>query len=297
MIDGVAAMDRFLKLDRERARHQPGADHGRLLQVGGDRGRAASACRARPIVNSISLKEGEEKFRRPGPRWCRKYGAAAVVMAFDENGQADDARAAQGDLRARLPTSSPRRSASRPRTSSSTRTSSPSPPESRSTPPTASTSSRPRAGSRQNLPGAKVSGGISNVSFSFRGNNPVREAIHAVFLYHAIRAGLDMGIVNAGRARRLRRGRPRAARAHRGRRAQPPARRRRAAARDRRALQPARPTQVEPDAEEWRGAAVERAHHARPGEGHRRVRRGRHRGAAGRDRAPRRPPSRSSRVR
>ena len=78
-----------------------------------------------------------------------------------------------------------------------------------------------------------MSGGVSNVSFSFRGNNAVREAIHAVFLYHAIAAGMDMGIVNAGRAGRLRPGRPAAARAHRGRHPQPPPRRRRAAARDR----------------------------------------------------------------
>ena len=74
------------------------------------------------------------------------------------------------------------------------------------------------------LPHAKTSGGISNVSFSFRGNDPVREAIHAVFLYHAIKAGLTMGIVNAGRLRRLRRDRRRPARGRRGRCPEPPPR-------------------------------------------------------------------------
>ena len=124
-----------------------------------------------------------------------------------------------------------RRSASRPRTSSSTPTSSRSRPASRSTTTTRSTSSTRRAGSAQHLPHAKVSGGVSNVSFRFRGNEPVREAIHTVFLYHAIRAGMTMGIVNAGPARRLRRDRAGAARARRGRRAEPPARRDRAAGR------------------------------------------------------------------
>ncbi len=93
---------------------------------------------------------------------------------------------------------------------------------------------------KENLPGALVSGGISNVSFSFRGNNPVREAIHAVFLFHAIEAGLDMGIVNAGALVGLRRGRRGAARPDRGRRPQPATRRRRAAARDRRGVQQGR---------------------------------------------------------
>ena len=128
----------------------------------------------------------------------RRYGAAAVVMAFDEKGQADTFARKTEICAAGLQASWSTRSAFRPRTSSSTRTSSPSPPASRSTTTTPSTSSRRPAGSRQNLPGAKVSGGVSNVSFSFRGNDPVREAIHTVFLYHAIQAGMDMGIVNAG---------------------------------------------------------------------------------------------------
>ena len=87
---------------------------------------------------------------------------------------------------------------------------------------------------KQNLPGAKVSGGVSNVSFSFRGNDPVREAIHTVFLYHAIQAGMDMGIVNAGMVGVYDDLEPRTARARGGRGAQPPPRRRRAAGRDRR---------------------------------------------------------------
>ena len=86
----------------------------------------------------------------------------------------------------------------RRRTSSSIPTFSPSAPASRSTTTTRSISSRPRGEIKQRLPGAKISGGVSNVSFSFRGNDAVREAMHAAFLYHAIRAGLDMGIVNAG---------------------------------------------------------------------------------------------------
>ena len=92
---------------------------------------------------------------------------------------------------------------------------------------------------KQNLPGALVSGGVSNVSFSFRGNNAVREAIHAVFLYHAIAAGMDMGIVNAGALVVYDQVDARAARAHRGRHPQPPPRRHRAAARDRRPSSPA----------------------------------------------------------
>ena len=158
---------------------------------------------------------------------------------------------------ARPTTSSSTRSASRPRTSSSTPTSSPSPRASRSTPTTASTSSRAPAGSRRTSPAPSISGGVSNVSFSFRGNNAVREAIHAVFLYHAIRAGMDMGIVNAGAARGLRPGRPRAARAHRGRRPQPPPRRHRPAASsspDR--FKHRRTPKQEAVAEEWRSLPV-----------------------------------------
>ena len=104
------------------------------------------------------------------------------------------------------------------------------------------------------LPGALVSGGVSNVSFAFRGNDPIREAIHSVFLYHAIAAGMDMGIVNAGALRDLRRHRPGPARARRGRRAGPPAGRHGAAARGRRQVRrrsgPAGPARA---ATPWRG--------------------------------------------
>ena len=148
------------------------------------------------IVNSISLKEGEEPFVRQA-RLVRKYGAAAVVMAFDEDGQADSLeRRQQICARAyRILTEEVGF-----------------PAEDIIFDPNVfavATGIEEHASYgldfieatrwiKANLPGAKVSGGISNVSFSFRGNNPVREAIHAVFLYHAIAAGLDMGIVNAG---------------------------------------------------------------------------------------------------
>ena len=155
------------------------------------------AAQGRPIVNSVSLKEGEAEFLRQA-RLARRYGAAVVVMAFDEEGQAETGRAAPGHRPPRRRPAHASRPASRPRTSSSTPTSSPSAPASRSTPATRSPSSRPCGASRPSCPGVLTSGGVSNVSFSFRGNDPVREAIHAVFLYHAIEAGLDMAIVNAG---------------------------------------------------------------------------------------------------
>ncbi|MBF0585715.1 methionine synthase [Prosthecochloris sp. N3] len=148
------------------------------------------------IVNSISLKEGEEPFREHA-RKILQYGAATVVMAFDERGQADSlerrieiCRRAYDILTREVGF----------------------PPEDIIFDPnvlTVATGIEEHDNYavdfiesvrwiKQNLPHAKVSGGISNVSFSFRGNNPVREAMHAAFLYHAIRAGLDMGIVNAG---------------------------------------------------------------------------------------------------
>ena len=148
------------------------------------------------VVNSISLKEGEGEFLRQA-RLVRQYGAAVIVMAFDEQGQADTtARKVEICTRAyRLLT------------------------EQVGFPPqdiifdpnifAIGTGIEEHAGYavayfdatreiKRTLPHAKVSGGVSNVSFSFRGNNPLREAIHAVFLYHAVRAGMDMGIVNAG---------------------------------------------------------------------------------------------------
>jgi 5-methyltetrahydrofolate--homocysteine methyltransferase len=195
MIDGVEAMDRFTKLvasepDISRVPTMIDSSKWEVIEAG------LRNIQGKPIVNSISLKEGEEKFVREA-RLCRKYGAAVVVMAFDEEGQADDlARRTQICRRAYdilteqvgFPAEDiifdPNVFA-------------------------VATGIEEHANYgvdfieatrwiKQNLPGALVSGGVSNVSFSFRGNNPVREAIHAVFLYHAISAGMDMGIVNAG---------------------------------------------------------------------------------------------------
>ncbi|HEX7715895.1 MAG TPA: methionine synthase, partial [Marmoricola sp.] len=195
MIDGVAAMDRFLKLvasepDISRVPVMVDSSKWEVIEAG------LKTIQGKPIVNSISLKEGEEKFVREA-RLCRKYGAAVVVMAFDEQGQADNLERRQ-EICARayrilvdevgFPAEDiifdPNCFA-------------------------LATGIEEHATYgvdfieacrwiKANLPGAHISGGISNVSFSFRGNNPVREAIHAVFLYHAIAAGLDMGIVNAG---------------------------------------------------------------------------------------------------
>lgn len=195
MIDGVAAMDRFLKLvasepDISRVPVMVDSSKWEVIEAG------LKNVQGKPIVNSISMKEGEDKFREQA-RLCRKYGAAAVVMAFDEDGQADnlDRRIAICERAYRILVDEVGF-----------------PPEDIIFDPNVfavATGIEEHASYgrdfieatrwiKQNLPGAKVSGGISNVSFSFRGNNPVREAIHAVFLFHAIEAGLDMGIVNAG---------------------------------------------------------------------------------------------------
>jgi 5-methyltetrahydrofolate--homocysteine methyltransferase len=195
MIDGVAAMDRFTKLiagepDISRVPVMVDSSKWEVIEAG------LRCIQGKPIVNSISMKEGEDKFREHA-RLCRKYGAAAVVMAFDEQGQADNLeRRKQICERAyrilvdevgfpaediifdpncfALATGIEEHANYGVDFIEATRW------------------------IKQNLPGALVSGGISNVSFSFRGNNPVREAIHSVFLFHAIQAGLDMGIVNAG---------------------------------------------------------------------------------------------------
>jgi 5-methyltetrahydrofolate--homocysteine methyltransferase len=195
MIDGVAAMDRFLKLvasepDISRVPVMVDSSKWEVIEAG------LKCVQGKAIVNSISLKEGEEAFVGHA-RLCRKYGAAAVVMAFDEDGQADtlERRTAVCERAYRILTEQVGF-----------------PPEDIIFDPNVfavATGIEEHASYgrdfieatrwiKQNLPGALVSGGISNVSFSFRGNNPVREAIHAVFLYHAIEAGLSMGIVNAG---------------------------------------------------------------------------------------------------
>ena len=102
MLDSEAAMTTFLQPGRHRARHRPRADHGRQLASGRSSRPACKCVQGKPIVNSISLKEGEEEFLAKA-RLARRYGAAVVVMAFDEEGQADTARAQGRDLRARLP--------------------------------------------------------------------------------------------------------------------------------------------------------------------------------------------------
>src|SRR5258706_1326590 len=148
------------------------------------------------VVNSISLKEGEEKFKRQA-RLVRQYGASVVVMAFDERGQADafERKIEVCQRSYRILTEEVRF-----------------PPQDIIFDPNILTVAtgmdehnnyavdfiRATKWIKENLPFARVSGGISNISFSFRGNNVVREAMHSAFLYHAIKAGLDMGIVNAG---------------------------------------------------------------------------------------------------
>lgn len=195
LLDGKACMTRFLNLiaaEPEIARVPLMIDSSKWDVIEAGLRCAQGKC----IVNSISLKEGEEKFLEHARR-CRRYGAAVVVMAFDEAGQATSfERKVEICERAyKLLTE-------------------------RAGLPACDIIFDPNvltvgtgiesdaafgidfiravAEIKKRCPGARTSGGISNVSFAFRGNNPVREAIHAVFLYHAIRAGLDMGIVNAG---------------------------------------------------------------------------------------------------
>tara|TARA_R110002072_G_scaffold4663_5_gene32494 strand:+ start:6029 stop:9727 length:3699 start_codon:yes stop_codon:yes gene_type:complete len=195
MLDSRAAMEKFLRLiaaepDISRVPVMLDSSKWEVLETG------LKNIQGKGIVNSISMKEGEADFIGKA-RLCRRYGAAIVVMAFDENGQADtlekkraickrsyDLLVEQADF----------------------------PPEDIIFDPnifaiaTGIEEHNNYAVDfiescryiRQNLPHALISGGVSNVSFSFRGNDPVREAIHSVFLFHAISAGLNMGIVNAG---------------------------------------------------------------------------------------------------
>src|SRR4051794_16294744 len=195
MIDGVAAMTRFLQLlatEPEVAKVPFMVDSSKweVIEAG------LKCLQGKGIVNSISLKEGEAKFRENAAT-VRKYGAAAVVMAFDEQGQAatfeDKIRICQRAYRILVDEVG-------------------FPPQDIIFDPNILTVAtgmdehnnyavdfiNAARWIKQNLPLAKVSGGVSNISFSFRGNNPVREAMHSAFLYHAIKAGLDMGIVNAG---------------------------------------------------------------------------------------------------
>ncbi|MCM2348095.1 MAG: methionine synthase [Acidovorax soli] len=195
MLDSKAAMVRFLQLiasepDIARVPIMVDSSKWEVIEAG------LRCIQGKGIVNSISMKEGVEKFKHEA-RLVKRYGAAAVVMAFDEQGQADTyARKIEICERAyrilvdevgfapediifdpnifAVATGIEEHNNYAVDFIEATRW------------------------IKQHLPGAKVSGGVSNVSFSFRGNDPVREAIHTVFLYHAIQAGMDMGIVNAG---------------------------------------------------------------------------------------------------
>ena len=195
MLDSEAAMVRFLNLmagEPDIARVPVMVDSSKWSVI-----EAGLRCiQGKGIVNSISMKEGVEEFKRQATL-VKRYGAAAVVMAFDEKGQADTfARKKEICERAyRILVDEVDF-----------------PPEDIVFDPNIFAIATgieehnnyavdfidATRWIKQNLPGAKVSGGVSNVSFSFRGNDPVREAIHTVFLYHAITAGMDMGIVNAG---------------------------------------------------------------------------------------------------
>ncbi|HFD15664.1 MAG TPA: methionine synthase, partial [Rhodospirillales bacterium] len=195
MLDGEKAMVTFLNLiasEPDIARVPVMVDSSKwpILEAG------LKCIQGKGVVNSISLKEGEDMFLEQA-KLCRRYGAAVIVMAFDEEGQADTRERkveictrAYRLLREKLDF----------------------PPEDIIFDPNIFAVAtgieehnnygvdfiEATREIKQTLPHALVSGGVSNVSFSFRGNNPVREAIHAVFLYHAIQAGMDMGIVNAG---------------------------------------------------------------------------------------------------
>jgi 5-methyltetrahydrofolate--homocysteine methyltransferase len=195
MIDGVTAMTRYLQLlasEPEVAKVPFMVDSSKweVIEAG------LKCLQGKGIVNSISLKEGEEKFRQNAAK-VLKYGAAVVVMAFDEQGQAatyeDKIRVCERAYRILVDGVG-------------------FPPEDIIFDPNVLTVAtgmeehnnyavdfiHATRWIKGNLPHAKVSGGVSNISFSFRGNNKVREAMHSAFLYHAITAGMDMGIVNAG---------------------------------------------------------------------------------------------------
>jgi 5-methyltetrahydrofolate--homocysteine methyltransferase len=195
MLDSQAAMTRFLNLiasepDISRVPIMIDSSKWSVIEAG------LKCVQGKAIVNSISMKEGEEEFLRQAAL-CRRYGAAVIVMAFDEKGQADTferkieiCKRAYDTLVQKVGF----------------------PPEDIIFDPNifaiatgieehdnyAVDFINATRWIREHLPYAKVSGGVSNVSFSFRGNDPAREAIHTVFLYHAIKAGMTMGIVNAG---------------------------------------------------------------------------------------------------
>ncbi len=195
MLDGKAAMERFLKLiasepDISRVPLMIDSSKWEIIEAG------LKCTQGKPVVNSISLKEGKDNFIKYA-NLCKRYGAAIIVMAFDEDGQADtlkrkieictnayDILVNEVGFPAEDIIFDPNIFAIATGIEEhnnygldfieATRV------------------------ITETLPYAKVSGGVSNVSFSFRGNNPVREAIHSAFLYHAVNAGMTMGIVNAG---------------------------------------------------------------------------------------------------
>jgi len=195
MLDSKAAMVRFLNLiasepDIARVPIMVDSSKWEVIEAG------LRCIQGKGIVNSISMKEGVDEFKKHA-RLVKRYGAAAVVMAFDEKGQADtyERKIEICERAYRILVDEVGF-----------------PPEDIIFDPNIFAVAtgieehnnygvdfiEATRWIKQNLPGAKVSGGVSNVSFSFRGNDPVREAIHTVFLYHAIQAGMDMGIVNAG---------------------------------------------------------------------------------------------------
>src|SRR5438105_3513544 len=195
MIDSEAAMVRFLNLigsEPEIARIPIMIDSSKWSVI-----EAGLKClQGKAVVNSISLKNGEEEFLRQAGL-IRRYGAAAIVMAFDERGQADTFER-RVEVCSRAYDLLIKRAgflASDIIFDPNVLTVATGLDEHRNYGVDFIEATR---WIKANLPSARVSGGISNVSFSFRGNNTVREAMHAAFLYHAIRAGLDMGIVNAG---------------------------------------------------------------------------------------------------
>jgi 5-methyltetrahydrofolate--homocysteine methyltransferase len=195
MLDSVAAMTRFLNLiasepDIARVPIMIDSSKWTVIEAG------LKCVQGKAVVNSISMKEGEEEFLRQAAL-CRRYGAAVIVMAFDETGQADtfERKTEICERAYKLLTEKVGF-----------------PPEDIIFDPNifaiatgieehnnyAVDFINATRWIKKNLPHAKISGGVSNVSFSFRGNDPAREAIHTVFLYHAIKAGMTMGIVNAG---------------------------------------------------------------------------------------------------
>ncbi len=195
MLDGVAAMTRFLRriaVEPDIASVPVMVDSSRwaVLEAG------LRQLQGRGVVNSISLKEGEAEFLRQA-RLCRDYGAAVVVMAFDELGQADSVeRRVEVCRRAYRLLTEVVGFAPEDVILDANIFAIATGIEEHNRYAIAFFEAVRRL--KAELPGARTSGGVSNVSFAFRGNDRVREAIHAVFLYHAIRAGLDMAIVNAG---------------------------------------------------------------------------------------------------